>query len=185
VEARYVAVTPRPHELAESCEYDSHAFRHRSLSRRRPGPRRVNSPWSSRQDTVTAGRAIVTAIARVVPAIHVYRVSQRDPLYASKKIGERTRTRTSIAGLEDRSLSRWQMRPWRCGRGSNSLMTVLQTAAFSFRHRIELARETGVEPAAFRVRAGRTAACATPEKLVRVAGHDPAASALQTRRSAH
>jgi hypothetical protein len=25
--------------------------------------------------------------------------------------GERTRTRTSIAGLEDRSLSRWQMRP--------------------------------------------------------------------------
>ena len=38
MEARYVAVTPRPHELAESCEHDSHAFRHRSLSRRRPDP---------------------------------------------------------------------------------------------------------------------------------------------------
>jgi hypothetical protein len=41
-------------------------------------------------------------------------------------------------------------------------VAVLQTAAFPLRHCIELAREAGVEPAAFRVRAGRTADCATP-----------------------
>ena len=52
---------------------------------------------------------------------------------------------------------------WRCRRGSNSLVSVLQTAAFPFRHRIILAREARIERATARFRAECTPDCATPE----------------------
>ena len=77
--------------------------------------------------------------------------------YASKKSGERTRTRTSIAGLEDRSLSRWQMRP-------------------------ELELRAGIEPACSVLQTGRsttlgTATCLARENL-QPSGSEPDASPL-------
>jgi hypothetical protein len=65
---------------------------------------------------------------------------------------------------------------------SNRLMTLLQSAAFPFRHCT--APLDGIEPPYLRSERSALPLSERGILLVRVAGHDPAASASQARRSA-